>query len=65
MRLSEWSTGVWPVEDVRLGAESGFFRGQDARAPLFRGCLAWRLASAIRACISRGNFDREDAEAAH
>ena len=39
MRLFECSTGVWPVDDVRLGAESDFFRGQDARAPLFRGCL--------------------------
>ena len=39
MRLYERSTGGSPVEDVRLGAESGLFCGQDARAPLFRVCL--------------------------
>jgi len=39
MRLVEYSTDVSRVENVRLSAGSGFFRGQDARAPLFRGCL--------------------------
>ena len=39
MRLFERNTGVSPVKDVCVGAEGDFFRGQDARAPLFRGCL--------------------------
>jgi len=44
MRSYECNTGVSPVENVPWSVWSGFFRGQDARAPLFRGCLQYGVA---------------------
>ena len=58
MPLSERSTGVSPVEDVRLGAGSAFFRGQDARAPLFRGCLDDEFEEDSRRVIEAAKMGR-------